>query len=201
MQANLNPRATEESEHRLRLLEGLARAVDEKGYAATTIADIVRHAKVSKRTFYEHFPDKESCFLDAYGMASELALATVRHAAKVEAPWREQIRAATQAYLLALESQPALTRTFLLEIHAAGPAALKRRREVHDRFAETLRKLVERTRRTAPEVRPLSGPMALALVGGIHELVLTALETGRGNKLRELGETAVELVIAVLSSK
>lgn len=183
----------------MRLLEGLAAAVDEKGYVAATIADIVRHARMSKRTFYEHFGDKESCFLEAYAMASNLALMTVAEAASIEAPWQVQIEHATRAYLSALETRPTLTRTFLLEIHAAGPKALSRRREVHDRFADLLRRLVDQARRSHPEVKPLSAPMALAVVGGIHELVLTALE--RGGKLRELSSTAVELVRAVLSAR
>jgi hypothetical protein len=38
-------------EHLHRLLEGMARAVAAKGYADTTIADIVREAGVSRRTW------------------------------------------------------------------------------------------------------------------------------------------------------
>lgn len=51
------------NEHRARLLEGMARAVAAKGYADTTIADIVREASVSRRTFYENFADKAECLI------------------------------------------------------------------------------------------------------------------------------------------
>src|SRR4030088_909985 len=51
---------------RARLLEGIVRAVSEKGYAATRVLDVTRHARVSRTTFYEQFADKEACFLAAY---------------------------------------------------------------------------------------------------------------------------------------
>ena len=57
--------------HRARLTEGLAAAIAAKGYAAVTIADVVRLARVSKRTFYEHFADKEACFLALYAETSD----------------------------------------------------------------------------------------------------------------------------------
>ena len=55
-----------------------AAASAEKGYAATTIADIVRHARVSKRTFYEHFADKEDCLLAGYQHVSDRMMNVLR---------------------------------------------------------------------------------------------------------------------------
>ena len=81
--------------HRARLTAGLAAAIAEKGYAAVTIADVVRSARVSKRTFYEHFADKEACFLALYVETSdellELIAATT---ASAEGPWEGRIGAA-----------------------------------------------------------------------------------------------------------
>jgi len=184
--------------NRLRLLEGLSAAIAEKGYAATTISDIVRHARVSKRTFYEHFEDKEACFLAAYEAASEETLRAIASAASPTLAWQERFQAATLAYLHALEARPEVTRTYLLEILAAGPRALKLRSEVHQRFANQLRELVQAARGEHPELRALSPAMATALVGGINELVLVAVEKGRAGQLRELADTAAELVRAVL---
>jgi AcrR family transcriptional regulator len=183
---------------KIRLIEGLAAAINEKGYASTTIADIVRHARVSKRTFYENFPDKESCFLATYEIASARAIQTIVEAAQEELPWEEQIRAATEAHLRVLESEPVLTRTFLLEIQAAGSRALEMRREVHHRFAEVLAGFVARARKKHPELRALSPRMAIAIVGGINELLLMAVEKDGARHLVELGETAAELIRAVL---
>jgi AcrR family transcriptional regulator len=69
----------------------MAAAVVERGYLATTIADIVRHARVSKRTFYEHFADKEECFLSAYASTSEYLLRLVAAAAEGEPEWQSRI--------------------------------------------------------------------------------------------------------------
>ena len=71
---------------RARLEAGLAEAIAEKGYAAATIADVVRHARVSKRTFYEHFADKEECFLALYSDSSDELLALIAEAAWGDEP-------------------------------------------------------------------------------------------------------------------
>jgi AcrR family transcriptional regulator len=183
---------------RARLIAGMGAAVADKGYGATTIADVVRHARVSKRTFYEHFGDKEACFLAAYRTAGEETLRAIAAAVDPAAAWEEQIDAAARAYLRVLEENAALTRAFLLEIHAAGAPALRLRREIHQRFADLLRGLVQAARKKHPHLHPLSASMATALVGGINELVLVSLEKGGAGTLRELGNTAAELVRAVL---
>ena len=67
--------------HRARLTGGLATAIAEKGYGAATIADVVRVARVSKRTFYEHFADKEACFLALYAETTEELLELISNAA------------------------------------------------------------------------------------------------------------------------
>ena len=181
-------------------MAGMAAALDEKGYAAATIADIVRHARVSKRTFYEHFADKEDCFLASYRAASEHALQVVAAAAEGEGDWPERVRAAAHAYLAALQREPALTRTLLMEVHAAGPRALALRRTVLARFADLLCELVARARAEAPGLRELTPAMSAALVGGINELVLLAVEHGDAERLTELEETTADLVTAVLSA-
>ncbi len=182
---------------RLRLIEGFALALTEKGYAAATIADIVRHARVSKRTFYEHFADKEACFLAVYAAASELTLNEIVRATEAESDWEAQLDAAVHAYLKVLESRPALTRTCLLEIQAAGPNALRMRRQVQQAFADQMRAFAEQARARHPDLRSISPTMAAALVGGINELVLLHVESGPSDRLLELADTASELMRAV----
>lgn len=194
--------------------------VAERGYAAVTVADVVAAARVSKRTFYQHFSDREDCFLAAYVTAAEQPLARIAEAVApvVEAgPGAEtpsladEVTAGTSAYLAALAEQPALTRTLLTEINGLGPRGWQVRREVLNRFAEQLSALVALgaarwasggTGPTAvPElagVRGLPQPTALALVGGINELVLDAVEDGRGDRLGELTPTVTELILAVI---
>ncbi len=203
MQANPSPAPSDDASTqaiRLKLIAGFSTAITEKGYAATTIADVVRAARVSKRTFYEHFSDKEACFLASYGLASDETLRAIAAAADPSLPWEDRVHAATGAYLAALDRQPALTRTYLLEIHAAGPRALELRREVHGRFAELLRRLVTQARKERPELRALSPAMATAIVGGINELVLVALEKGGPARLRDVASTVADLVRSVLTA-
>jgi AcrR family transcriptional regulator len=193
------PPAEGPDEHRLRLVEGFAAAVSERGYASTTIADIVKSARVSKRTFYEHFADKEECFLALYAEAIEVLIQGIEHALRAPArSWQAQLDAALDAYLSALEANPVLTRALLLEIRGAGPRALELRLRGHARFASLLRSFVQRTRVAHPELRPLSSAMATAIVGGIDELLLVNVEAGEKSRLTELRETASDLIRAVL---
>lgn len=194
------PPADEDAAARRRVIDGLAAAVEEKGYVATTIADIVRHARVSKRTFYEYFADKEDCFLAGYRIVCDDTLAIIDAASKSPGTWRERTRLAAQSYIGALEQYPALAWTYTVEIYAVGPKALEMRREMHRRFAEQLRTLAAQAKKEDPSMRTLSPLMATAIVGGIHELVLAELEGGK-KKLSGLVDTATDLLVAVVTAR
>jgi AcrR family transcriptional regulator len=189
------------SDTRGRLLSGLALAIVQKGYAATTIADVVRHARVSKRTFYEHFAAKEDCYLALYAAVNEHLLAVIAQAVGGPGSWRERVEAAARAYLSELAAQPALTRTFLVEIQAAGPRALAARRAMHERFAEHLRTLTAQAAAGDPGIVALSPALATAAVGGINELMLQAVEADRTHELADLTGVATELIVAVASAR
>lgn len=188
-----------EIDHRTRLLEAIALAVAEKGYAQATIADIARRARVSKRTFYEHFGDKEECFLAAYAVANDIAFERVSSAAHAETGPEARLDAAVRAYVSALEEHPAMTRVFLMEIQAAGPKALLLRRAILGRYADLLRSLVDLGRRERPELSPLSASMATAVVGGINELLLLTVEQG-GVRFTQVGAIARDLIRAAVLS-
>jgi AcrR family transcriptional regulator len=188
---------TSELDHHARLVLGMTDALETKSYAELTVADIVRCARVSKRTFYEHFGDKEACFLAAYASMTTELLERIGEAAVPELSAEEQLERALRAYVATLEERPALTRAFLADIQAVGPKALEARRSVHQRFAMLLRALVDRCRVGNPELRPLSPDMATAVVGGINELVLLTLERPDDGGLSKVGETAVELIRAL----
>ena len=108
------------TEHRARLLEGMAQCVAAQGYADTTIADIVREAGVSRRTFYEHFSDKAVCLVALYEAASQNALAVLRSAVDPQRGWQEQVESAIGAYLGVLASNPVLMRTLFVDILGLG---------------------------------------------------------------------------------
>jgi AcrR family transcriptional regulator len=186
--------------HRARLTEGLAAAIAEKGYAAVTIADVVRVARVSKRTFYEHFPDKEACFLALYAETSEALLELISNAvATARGPWQERVGAAARAYFGRVAGEPELIRAALLEIQAAGPRARVLRREVQRRYAEQLRAFSLAAEAEEQSIRALTPALATAVVGGLDELMLEAVETGQEERLGELADAATELIRAVLA--
>lgn len=186
--------------HRARLTEGLAAAIAEKGYAAVTIADVVRVARVSKRTFYEHFADKEACFLALYAETSEELLELIGNSvATARGSWEERIGAAARAYFERVAAEPELIRAGLLEIHAAGPRARALRREVQRRYAEQLRAFSLAAEAEEPGIRGLTPALATAVVGGLDELMLEAAEAGHAERMGELAEAATELIRAVLA--
>jgi len=188
-----------ENPGRSRLLQGMVLMLSEKSYAATTILDIVRAARVSKRTFYEHFTDKEQCFLATYTMLSKGLLQSIRTAAECHKEVEAQLEAALEAYFVVLEASSSLTRAFLAEVHAAGPAAIRQRRTIHGQFAGLLIQLVTRARVQRPELCPLTPEMATAIVGGINELLLLTLEEGSDGRLTRVRQTASQLIRAAVT--
>jgi len=175
---------------RARLLEAVGRVVAEKGYAAATIEDVVRDAGVSKKTFYEHFSDKLDCFLAAYEAASDELLAHVRAAQEgADGEWLVRTRAGIHAYLRWLAAEPALARVFLIEIAAAGPAALELRERMRDRYADRMREL--QSPNTVPD------EIFHAVVAGADDLVVRRLR--EGGDLLELEPALVHLQVSLLS--
>jgi AcrR family transcriptional regulator len=185
---------------RLRLIGAMAATLCDKNYAAISVADVVRAARVSKRTFYEHFATREACYLATYEALSNALLERIEQTveSESESPVERRLLAAAQAYLSALQEVPALARSFFLEIQLAGPDALTARRQVHQRFADVLRVLVAKGKREGAEVRALSPDMSVALVGAINELLTVRIEAGRLHELTQLQAAVVELFEAVL---
>ncbi len=180
-------------------MEGITRAVGEKGYANVTLNDIVRHAGMSKRTFYEHFTDKLSCFLAAYSAVADMMLARVNEAVVDAAP-PDRVLAGTRAYLRAMAENPVATRTFHLEILAAGPEGVRLHYEINQRFAKLLTRLVREARKEQPEIPRLGTAKATALVGAINELVVAAVVENRTDRLAARGELIAGLLRAALST-
>lgn len=201
------------NDHRRRLLDAMAALVARQGYAATTIADIAAEARMSKRTFYEQFAGKAECLMALYRAASDGALQAMRVAIAPEQPWDVQVEQAVAAYLGALACSPALVRTLIVEILHLGPEGLKVRRQVHEDIA---RFIVDAARERQGQGqgqgngvddadgvdghRPWLDLMATAIVGGIDEWLLQAVETDRVAQLAELARPAAHFVRAVMDS-
>ena len=130
-------------------------------------------------------------------------LAVVRSAATSGgASWKAMINDGVTAYLNALESMPAVTRTLLVEIQAAGPQAYRLRQQMQRRFADTLVEVVDAARAADPAIPKLSQLLAIALVGGVHEMMLQVSDpyTGAGPSFTSLTPAVDQLVYAILTN-
>lgn len=185
------------TEVRRRVQTAMAALVAEKGYAAVTIDDIARAARISKRTFYDHYADKQDCLLAAYDAAAGQVLAAARRAADAardadaDAPAR--VEAVMSTYLKALAAQPEMTRVFHVEIQAAGAEALRRHLAVDLKYVALLQRIVREDGGTLPRAN------AIAALGAVHELVLHAVADGRTARLPSLLATVRPVLRAALS--
>lgn len=156
---------------RARLLDAVARLTAEHGYAAATVADVVRAAGVSRSTFYEEFRSKEELFLESYRHGVDVLVARVAQAVAGEQDWRAQLRAGVRAYLAALADEPQFARAYLIEVHAAGPAALDARAEALRRFAARYEQTFAAARRENPGRRTPPKEALLVLCAGTEQLL------------------------------
>jgi AcrR family transcriptional regulator len=174
------PRAFVVRSQRERLVAAVADVVSERGYSAMTVADVVERAGVSRRTFYEHFEDKEDALLQAYDVVVAQVFASLEAGYQREENWRDGVRAALTSFLENLAAEPALARMCMVEALAAGPRALARR----DRAIRELAELYERGRPNAPHgVSPVVNEV---IVAGLYEVVYTRILSGELEDLPEL---------------
>jgi AcrR family transcriptional regulator len=196
----------DDGHRRGRILRALATCMAEKGYRATTIADLARAGRVSKTVVYAHFRDKEECLLELYSRATDHVLRTVS-AAQEQAraaglPWRDRMRAVIAAYLAALAAGPAMAWTAVVEVQAAGRSALELRRAVIDRYVDLLTAVAAELAQQHPdEVRPVDRELLLAAVGGINELILARVERGEAERLAEDAGVAADVVVGLLERR
>jgi AcrR family transcriptional regulator len=181
---------------RRRLLDGLAASIGERGYRATTIADIVRHARTSKRTFYGQFPSKEQCFLELLHADVEKLAEEIRGAVDPEANWHSQIHQAVEAYVGHIESQPAVTLSWIRELPSLDAAARPFQRRGLQLLTSLLVDLTGSPGFQEVGLPPLTRPLAVILVGGLRELTALAVEDGRD--VRSIVEPAVDASVALL---
>jgi AcrR family transcriptional regulator len=190
------PRRVVWESQRGRMLAAMATAVGEKGYAEVAVADVVARAGVSRKTFYEQFANKLECFLAAYDTGVDVVLGAIDSAIAAAGPDPLAIaRAGTSRYLETLAANPAFARTFLVEVLAAGPEALARRAEVHERFAAQLASI---HRAWAPAGPEPSAHVFRACVGAIHELVMAHVLEHGAETLPELLDPIVAVERALL---
>jgi AcrR family transcriptional regulator len=189
---------------RERLLRAIVGCASERGYADTTIADVVKVARTSRSAFYEHFADKEGCFLAATREGGELLLARVATAARqlpAGASAEDVLRASLAAFLDFLAGEPAFTRAFYVDMPAAGPRAVRRLAAAQHKFAGLNQAWHERARREHPSWPEVPYEAYYALAGATAELVRAEVRHGTIDAVRDLEDTLVDLHLAVLAAR
>ncbi|MBS1845560.1 MAG: TetR/AcrR family transcriptional regulator [Actinobacteria bacterium] len=184
---------TRTDEQHARLMEGLAASIREKGLAGTQVSDIVRHARASRRTFYNHFEDKEACFVELMTTLADAFLAEVDRAIDREAPIETQIEQAIDTYLGLVTGDPALMSTFASP--ALGERTVLAQREGFERYAELIVSVVKGDSARDPRVRPISIERAYMLVSGLHQTLVRALVRGE-----DLGPASYEFKAVITAA-
>jgi AcrR family transcriptional regulator len=183
---------------RRRLLDGLAASIGERGYRDTTVADIVRHARTSKRTFYGEFSSKEECFLELLWQGNQEMIAKIRSAVEPEADWREQIRQAVHAWVADIEARPAVNLSWIRELPALGDDVRPLQRRGMEGILDMFVDISNNPGFRRAGIAPISHQMAVLLFGGLRELSALTLEDGAD--VRDIADTAVAGSIAILGA-
>ena len=166
----------------------MAEATAELGYADTSVADVLRRARVSRATFYELFESKQACFIAAYDQAARLVFARLEREDEYaqERTTVERFDQVIGIYLQTLAAEPAFARLFMVEVYCAGEEVLARRDEIQRRFEDLL---IERAQANDERTRFA----CRALVAAVITLVTSRLAARDPEGLRALHRPLVEL--------
>jgi AcrR family transcriptional regulator len=164
-----------------RLIAAMARVVTEEGYRAASVSKVVAAAGVSRNSFYEHFANKEDCFLAAYDAAVDQVIVRVRYATTEQPTTQAALEAGFGAFLGFAAAEPELAWLCVVEVLAAGPRALARRDEAMRRFAAFLE-----SSRDGQEDADVSPLLTEVVVGGIYEVIYARILKGDTARLPEL---------------
>jgi AcrR family transcriptional regulator len=166
-----------------RLLAGMLRATAELGYREVSVQEVLDRAGVSRPTFYEHFENKEACFLAAFDAAVARLRTRLETTAEDGEGWRERFRLSLEELLSFVAEDPDAAMSLIVDARAACPPALERRDELLDHFASCLDSMVR------AEADPANAPSAIAaagIIGGIEALLYARLNRGEADDVQSL---------------
>ena len=163
-----------------RLIDAMARTVAAKGYAGASLTDVCAAAGVSTRAFYQHFADKEACFLAAFDLGVILLQGQVAVAYGRAAPWPARMRRGLGTLLRVLAAEPAFAALAVVEVLAAGPTARARRRMLLDAYAVFFADAPHRPGQ--PEV---PAGVVRAVIAGVYGVIYDYVSADRATELPE----------------
>ena len=151
---------------RLRILYAAAQLAEQKGYNATTIADITRLAGVDGRTFYDAFADKQDAFMAVHELGVQQVMSATAGAFFTGTSWPDRMWAAGSAFTGFLESNPMIAHVGFVETYAVGPGAVQRVEDSHVTFTIFLQEGYQQDRARRPPRLALE-----AIVTSVFELI------------------------------
>lgn len=185
---------------RRRLLDGMAASIRHRGYPETTVADIVREARTSRRTFYAHFTDRQECLVALLYETNERTIARISATVDPAAPWEAQARQAIEGWIGAVQADPPITLCWIRDVPALGEGRARRfQRETMAAFIVLIQTLTDTPHLRAAGVRPPSEQTAIILLGGLRELIAATVEDG-GN-VESIIDPAVEATRLLLGPR
>ena len=181
--------------NRERALAAMAEAVGEQGYPETTVRDVLERARMSRRTFYQLFDNREECFLATYDHARSEALASLEDGEGQDASCASRLPSVLADMLRYLATKPDFARVLVVEPVAAGPLGVAR----HER---TMAELAELLVRSSGRDGSGLGPDQLRLrceasVGAIHRVMAARILEGRASDLPGLASELAGFVRAL----
>jgi AcrR family transcriptional regulator len=182
-----------EASQRMRLIEAMTEICGERGFHRTTVADVIDRSGVSRKTFYEHFENKEDCFIAAYdeGVAN---LQSVIASAVINAPtWQARLRGASKAYTETLAGSPAFARMFVIEAVSVEGKIRQNRDAAFERFVDFYRELLRQARVESPELPDSGRDVFTALLGAVSELSRVTIRNDGPEGLLSLSPTIDKL--------
>jgi AcrR family transcriptional regulator len=159
------------TDQRLRLVAAMIGAVGEKGYAATTVSDVIARAGVSRKTFYEHYADTQECFLATYDAIAREGVRRVSHAYQAAEGWPDRVAAAIRVLFESAIENPDALRLVMVEIAAVGPAGIERRERMMAQYTQFMREGLE----LAPGAGKASDQTLRAVSGGVNRVLYARL--------------------------
>jgi AcrR family transcriptional regulator len=172
------PREQVAEHQRERLFAAMVQCVDEHGYVATTISELVSRAGISRRSFYEHFHNKDECLLATYDTVVKRLGRRLRGAQDSAVQWPDQLEAFIRALFDAAGDRPDAARLVCVEMGAAGPVGVQRWAD----GAERLQRFIVEGFAQAPGPGTVPDPVARAIVGALRRILYTRVRRARSSK-------------------
>jgi AcrR family transcriptional regulator len=185
------PRAIVRAHQRQRILLAALDVFATRGFAATTVKDLIGAAHVSRATFYEAFADKEACFVALHDELLTWLTEQVAPAVSSASDWPAQVRTAVARTVELLSVDPRIAKLCALEALVCVPAA----RDRHDQVVEELSRSLRLGRAGAPEGRELPEILEPALICGTIYTVGRVIADGREPDAGTLAAELAELLL------